>query len=186
MTQIGLLDITKSKTFPAFLAYLERLGHIGRSLTYDEASLLNKTITKILRLNHTSLTTVITTYRASTTITLDEIVTAARLEYHSAISGGRWTLNDLLQPLRGALKKDKDKSNQVLALRAEFDTFKKTISQTNTTQSNTQTDRNTQPASALRTNLTQNRDRSTPCQREPFKYDYGPGKDLADKDAFFN
>ena len=85
MTQIGLLDIMKSKSFSAFLAYVERLGHIGRSLTYDEASLLNTTITEILKLNHTSLTTVITAYRASTTITLEGIVTAARLEYHSAI-----------------------------------------------------------------------------------------------------
>ena len=79
MTQSGLLDITKSKSFLAFLAYDDKLGHVGRSLSYDEANLINSVSKEILKLNHTSLTTVITTYKASTTITLERIVTAARL-----------------------------------------------------------------------------------------------------------
>ena len=61
MTQIELLDITKSKSFLAFLAYVDKLGHVGRSLSYDEANLINLVSKEILKLNYTSLTTVIMT-----------------------------------------------------------------------------------------------------------------------------
>ena len=110
---------------------------------------------EILKLNHTSLTTVIMAYRASTTISLEGIVTAAKLEYQSALAGGRWVWNELIQKLGGASKKDKDESDQVLALRAEIETIKKSISKPNASQSNSQTDR---PRTALapQTNLTQN------------------------------
>ena len=90
MTQIGSLDITKSKTLLDFLSYVEKLGHTGRNLGYnDEANLLNVVSKEILRLNYTTMKTVITTYRALTTTYLNGIVQAARMEYHSAISGAR-------------------------------------------------------------------------------------------------
>ena len=88
MTQIGSLEVTKSKSLLAFLSYVENLGHIGQNLGYnDEANLLNAVAKEILRLNHTSMTTVITTFRASTTASLNVLVQVARLEYYSAVSG---------------------------------------------------------------------------------------------------
>ena len=117
MTQIGSLDITKSKNLLTFLSYVEKLGHTGRNLGYnDEAKLLNAVAKEILRLNHTSMTTVITTYRASTTTSLNRIVTTTKLEYHSAISGGRWNWNELTHPLKGVSNKGKNESDQLLAL----------------------------------------------------------------------
>ena len=62
MTQIGSLDITKSKTLLAFLSYTEKLGHTGRNLGYNDKENLHNAVEKeILILNHTSMTTVITT-----------------------------------------------------------------------------------------------------------------------------
>ena len=63
MTQIGVLDIMKSKSFLAFLSYVEKLGYTGWNLQFDEVTLINSGSKEIIRLSHTSLTTVITTYR---------------------------------------------------------------------------------------------------------------------------
>ena len=60
MSQIGSLDITKSKTFQGLLSYVQQLGHILRQLDQDKANLLKTGIKKILKLNHTSLTTIFT------------------------------------------------------------------------------------------------------------------------------
>ena len=85
---------------------------------------------------------------------LNGIVQALRMEYHSEISGSRWNWNELIQPLKGASNKDKDESDQLLALRSKFDTFKKTVSQSTPTQSSSKTNRNTISSSTPRTNLT--------------------------------
>ena len=78
MTQIGSLVITKSKSLLAFFCYTEKLGHTGKNLGYNnEANLLNAVAKEILRLNHTSMKTVITTYRAMMTPSLNGIVQAA-------------------------------------------------------------------------------------------------------------
>ena len=102
-TQIGSLDITKYKNLLTFLSYVEKLGHTGRNLdNNDEANLQNAVAKEILRPNHTSITTVITTYRDLTTTSINGIVQAARMEYHSAISGTRWNWSELVQPLKVA------------------------------------------------------------------------------------
>ena len=72
------------------------------------------------------MTTVIATFRASTTASLSGIVQAARIEYYSAYSGSRWNWNELIQPIKGASNKVKDESDQLLALLSEIDTLKKT------------------------------------------------------------
>ena len=117
MTQVGALDITKSKTFLAFLTYVEKLGYIKKQQgNQDKSNLLNTVYKEILKLNHTSMTSMIAQAKSYPNVNLANLIQVSKTEHYNAVAGQGWNWNQLIQSIKSTSNKTKDESDQILAL----------------------------------------------------------------------
>ena len=100
MNQIGTLDITRSKTFQGFQSYVKQIGHIRGHLGQNKSNLLNTEIKYILKLNHTSMTSIITQAQSMRIIDLQTLIQVSQTELHNAVAGHMWNWNQMIQSIK--------------------------------------------------------------------------------------